>query len=96
MDQTLIPAGLEQLLQFAILLFVVFGFFRQFATQKDIERLGDRLGRIETRLDSVEPGSVMLIPGLVMSKLGWTESNKMYAQLARKQTRLWICIIPSK
>ena len=54
MDQTLIPAGLEQLLQFAILLFVVFGFFRQFATQRDIERIGDRLGRIETRLDSVE------------------------------------------
>ena len=48
MDQPLIPAGLEQLLQFAILLFVVVGFFRQFATQRDIKKLDDRLVKLET------------------------------------------------
>jgi len=61
MDQPLIPAGLEQLLQFAILLFVVVGFFRQFATQRDIKKLDDRLVKLETgqtemkaRLDQVD------------------------------------------
>ena len=61
MDQPLIPAGLEQFLQFAILLFVVVGFFRQFATQRDIKKLDDRLVKLETgqtemkaRLDQVD------------------------------------------
>ena len=54
MDQPLIPAALEQLLQFAILLFVVVGFFRHFATQRDIKELSDRLGKVETRLGNVE------------------------------------------
>ena len=61
MDQPLISAGLEQLLQFAILLFVVVGFFRQFATQRDIKKLDDRLVKLETgqtemnaRLDQVD------------------------------------------
>ncbi len=61
MDQPLISTGLEQLLQFAILLFVVVGCFRQFATQRDIKDLKDtidnvdsRLGNVETRLGNVE------------------------------------------
>ena len=54
MDQPLIPAALEQLLQFAILLIVVVGFFRQFATQRDIKKLDDRLVKLETGQTEIE------------------------------------------
>lgn len=60
MDQPLIPAGLEQLLQFAILLFVVVGFFRQFATQRDIKKLDDRLVKLETGQTEMKAGLAAL------------------------------------
>ena len=60
MDQPLIPAGLEQLLQFAILLFVVVGFFRQFATQRDIKKLDDRLVKLETGQSELKAGQAAL------------------------------------
>ena len=78
MEQPLIPAGLEQLLQFAILLFVVVGFFRQFATQRDIKALSDRIGSVETRLGNVE-----MRLGNVETRLGNVESR-----LDRVETRL--------
>ena len=56
MDQPLIPAALEQLLQFAILLIVVVGFFRQFATQRDIKRLDDRMVKLETGQTELKAG----------------------------------------
>lgn len=56
MEQPFIPAGLEQLLQFAILLFVIVGFFRQFATQRDIERLATRLDKLETGQSELKAG----------------------------------------
>ncbi|MDE2777960.1 MAG: hypothetical protein OXI77_18685 [Chloroflexota bacterium] len=56
MDQPLIPAALEHLLQFAILLIVVVGFFRQFATQRDIKRLDDRMVKLETGQTELKAG----------------------------------------
>ena len=60
MDQPLIPAGLEQLLQFAILLFVVVGFFHQFATQRDIKKLDDRLVKLGTGQTEMKAGLAAL------------------------------------
>jgi len=60
MDQLFISAGLEQLLQFAILLFVVVGFFRQFATQRDIKKLDDRLVKLETGQTELKAGQTAL------------------------------------
>ena len=70
MDQPLIPAGLEQLLQFAILLFVVVGFFRQFATQRDIKKLDDRLVKLETGQTELKAGLAA-----VDSRLGNVENR---------------------
>ena len=77
MEQPLIPAGLEQLLQFAILLFVVVGFFRQFATQRDIKELSDAMGKLDTRLGNVETrlGNVETRLGNVETRLDRVEEN---------------------
>ena len=85
MEQPLIPAGLEQLLQFAILLFVVVGFFRQFATQRDIKALSDRIGSVETRLGNVE-----MRLGNVETRLGNVETrlDNVEIRLDRVETRL--------
>ncbi len=85
MDQPFIPAGLEQLLQFAILLFVVVGFFRQFATQRDIKKLDDRLVKLESGQTEVKAGlaAVESRQGALESRLGNVESR-----LGNVETRL--------
>jgi len=81
MDQPLIPAGLEQLLQFAILLFVVVGFFRQFATQRDIKKLDDRLVKLETGQTELKSGQATL-----ETRLGAVETR--LSNLESRQTEL--------
>lgn len=71
MDQPLIPAALEQLLQFAILLIVVVGFFRQFATQKDIKKLDDRLVKLETGQTELKAGLAT-----IETRLGHVETRQ--------------------
>ena len=77
MDQPLISTGLEQLLQFAILLFVVVGFFRQFATQRDIKDLKDTIENVDSRLGNVETrlGNVETRLGTVETRLDRVEEN---------------------
>ena len=77
MDQPFIPAGLEQLLQFAILLFVVVGFFRQFATQRDIKKLDDRSVKLESGQTEVKAGlaAVESRQGALETRLGNVETR---------------------
>ena len=92
MDQPFIPAGLEQLLQFAILLFVVVGFFRQFATQRDIKKLDDRLVKLESGQTEVKAGlaAVESRQGALETRLGNVETRlgNVETRLGNVETRL--------
>jgi len=53
-DQAQIPTLLGLAMNAVVVVFVMLGYFRRFATKDDIKDLSDRLGNVETRLGNVE------------------------------------------
>ena len=60
MDQAQIPTLLGLAMNAVVVVFVMLGYFRHFATKGDIKDLGDRLGNVEARLGGVEAGQAAL------------------------------------
>ena len=77
MDQAQIPTLLGLAMNAVVVVFVMLGYFRRFATKDDIKDLSDRLGNVETRLGNVETrlGNVETRLGAVETGLGALETR---------------------
>ena len=60
MDQAQIPTLLGLAMNAVVVVFVMLGYFRRFATKDDIKDLNDRLVSVENRLGNVEAGQAAL------------------------------------
>ena len=78
MDQAQIPTLLGLAMNAVVVVFVMLGYFRRFATKDDIKDLSDRLGNVENRLGNVETrlGNVETRLGALETRVGALETGQ--------------------
>lgn len=88
MDQAQIPTLLGLAMNAVVVVFVMLGYFRRFATKDDIKDLNDRLVSVENRLGNVEAGQAALEAGLTALETRQAALETGLAALVTRQSAL--------